>query len=271
MASAPNTPPPSPDSGFESASEIFPIKKKLEEARKFLRTRSAIINGDRLYDNTKGELESLAVMGPWKFNLMQSTICALPGMMIVALGWVVGHPLLPVKAPLGDPLQQKIYGVLEPLGPPFVLLFSVYLVAYCCLPSGFVTKHNWNAAKRKYLYLDATFGIWPQFILASSLAVLQMAVVHPQSQPSVVSGELASLTFFVTLIWQGFVTAFKVREGMFDYDYIPERETMFASLLERPMLKFYLLLALGLPIVIFLVTFVLALTSSIGAAIMHKL
>jgi hypothetical protein len=76
---------------------------------------------------------------------------------------------------------------------------------------------------------------------------------------------------FGTVLWQMIITAFKIREGMFDFDYIPEQDTMFASLRERPLFRFYVLAALGVPIALIAIAMALNGLSSFLAAIVHEI
>jgi hypothetical protein len=261
MAAPPPPIPPGKEE-FDGAGEIFEPVKQFLDVKKFLKTRQAILEGEPLYKSTKSDLTVAGYMNPWKFNVMQSTICSIPGVIIAGLTslFLVSSPIAVVKA-VQDPVQQKILSTLLPLKPPFILLLSVYVIALCSLPPGFVTKPNWDAAKRKYLYLDAAYGIWPQLILATCVALMGLL-------PSLIA--VISLAWLGTLIWQSIITAFKIREGMFEFDYLAESETMFQPLKERPFFRFYVCSVIGLIILIPLFDLLLVTVSHLLAMLVHS-
>jgi hypothetical protein len=269
--STPPTPLPPPKQEFDSASDIFAPIKLAKDIQKFLKTRTAIVSGETLYKDMKSDLSSRGLMGPWVFNITQSTICSIPGMTMAAFAWLLDVHRGALTTTPGDRVTLKILSVLSPLMPPLTLLLIVYVIAFCSLPPGFVTGVNWKAAQRKYLYLDGAFGLWPQFILASCIAVTGATSPPPGSTRAPLIFGVAVWVFIGTFIWQSIITAFKIREGMFEYDYLSEQDSMFGSLKERPIFRFYMLAGLGLPVLTMLLFVGLFTISSLLAAIVHKL
>lgn len=267
MASAPQ-PQPSKKNDYSSELELFAVVKKIEDLKKFFVTRAAILEGEPLYLKKKSELQSGAYMSPWTFNTMQSLICSIPGILIAPITWLFAQANSASVAP-PDPVQENIYSVLKPLQPPFTLLLIVYVLAYCCLPQGYVSVASWRAAQRKYLYLDAAYGVWPQFLMALCIALAPLATAKYTAIATF--GLLAALGFFGAVIWQVIVTETKVKAELFEYDYVANRPEMFGLLEGRPFFKFHVIGILGLSILVPLISTGLYQASIILANIAHKL
>jgi hypothetical protein len=63
----PTAPSPKKAEDFEDPLEIIPLIKHIREARKFLKTRSAILAGVPLYLCTQSDISERGFMGPWAF------------------------------------------------------------------------------------------------------------------------------------------------------------------------------------------------------------
>lgn len=227
---------------FESPTTIFSFFGELKDIKNFFRTRNEILGGSKLYNFGSSELSARQVMGPWKFNTVQSLICSIPGTIIAGVMWVLPPAHSIADNPALDPVQAQILSVLKPFVPPFTLLLLVYSVAYCSLPLGAVTLPNWRAAQRKYLYLDGAYGLKTQFLL--SLCLTLMSLVRYDQPALVMVGGIAVLVFWGAYFWQGIVTGWKIRDGLFEYDYFPKGEMLTA--LDVPSFgKFYGLLVVA--------------------------
>ncbi len=269
MSSEP-VPEPSGKNEYDSPTGMFPVFQKLTDIKKFFITRRAIINGECLYKRTRDELSSQGFMGPWAFNTMQSVLCSIPGMITAAVTWLFATENSTVAAAISaDPVQQRLYSVLSPLQPPFTLLLVVYAFAYCCLPTGYVTMTNWRAAQRKYLYFDASYAIWPQLIMASCIAIIPLGVL--ENSVCRILALLAGITFIGAFGLQAVVSAWKIREEMFEYDYLAGRPEMFGLLRDRSYFKFYVLGGFALPIAISLLSSGLYGVSVVLAGLVHRL
>jgi len=264
-----------PNGEFESPREyILPLLKKIttkvKDVRKFLATRSAILNGEALYNETQSSLISRGLMGPWAFNATQSLLCSLPGMVVTALAWMIwggSNESVPVQ-PI-DPLQLSIASTLSPMIPPFALLITVYLTGLAFLPSGFNTLHNWKGAQRKCLYLDGTYGLLPQFVLASCVAVGKIPLPALMKHAAFVYFILAAaIVQYVAFFWQAYVTGWRIRSSMMEYDYI-ERPPMFSMLQEPSYFKMLVVAGIGIPTCILMLGLAVALSAKILASTIH--
>ena len=146
----------------------------------------------------------------------------------------------------------------------------VFMIAYACLPPEYVTKQNWKAAQRKYLYADGAYGLWPQLILASCIAIFSLEPFASRNDLVAAAIGLVAIVFLVTLFWQGIITGGKIRADLFEYDYVHNRPQMFAFSYP-PTIKFFALTAFALPFVIAGLGLLIDGTSAAAAAIAHRL
>ena len=153
--------------------------------------------------------------------------------------------------------------------PPFTLFGVVYLSGLAFLPSTYNTMHNWKAAAPKYLYMDSAYGLWPQFILASCVALRQISMRAVKAGPTFAYILLeASILWFIALCWQGFVTGLRIRSSMLDYDYI-ERPEMFGILEEPSQIKMLVVGGLGIPLCVIALSLAIQLSATALAAAVH--
>ena len=303
MATAPNPQGQPPKDDFESPLEyILPIIKKIkskaEDARKFFKTRHAILDGEPLYNIGKSELSTKGFMGPWAFNAAQSTICAAPGVIATATCWMLWGSVVATKVaesasklpqtteqidPLQesitsllspiDPLQESITSSLSPMVPPFTLFIVVYVAGLAFLPSGYYKIKSWKAAARKYLYLDAALGFWPQFVLASCVAGQQITARAALSRGAV-SDATALFALAIVLLWLGafiwqlYATGWRCRMLMLDYDYI-DRPEMFRTIEEPSQLKLIAAGVFGIPLCIMAIQLGIYFIAFVLASLIH--
>lgn len=90
---------------FEGPIELFEPVGKAKDLLKFWKTLNAVSRQEPLYDYDKRRLEDAGYQGPWHFNLTQSVISGLPGLMIPSSFIGRSFPLLN-KRQL-TPLQKR--------------------------------------------------------------------------------------------------------------------------------------------------------------------
>ncbi len=170
---------------------------------------------------------------------MQSTICSVPGVCATAVAWVFWGTSMyhATVSASNDALEASIESSLKPIIPPFTLFLVAYLTAFAYLPSGCNTLANWTASTRKFLYLDGALGFWPQFVMATCIALIEILPgERTQSGIALLLFVGSVLSFLVAGLWQAFVTGLRYRNEMIDYDYIPRPE-MFQIFEEPSQLK----------------------------------
>jgi hypothetical protein len=74
----------------DSPAELFEWVDKFRNFKKFRATRDAILAGEQLSDYRKKELKEHHYLGPWLFNLFQSTISGLPALAIQFCAHLLG-------------------------------------------------------------------------------------------------------------------------------------------------------------------------------------
>jgi hypothetical protein len=83
-----SSPPASPDA--DGPAELFQPLEFLRKGKSFWKTREAILRKLPVFDYSKSDLQKQGLMGPWKFNVTQSTIAALPGSTYAAVQLLLG-------------------------------------------------------------------------------------------------------------------------------------------------------------------------------------
>jgi len=101
-------------------------------------------------------------MGPWEFNLTQSTIAALPGTVYATLRELLFEPNV------SSPVAQKFKEISDPLVIPFILMLTAYTIGRASLRKEDSTKSKRDRGSRIFLYLDGAYGFYPQLLLSSA-------------------------------------------------------------------------------------------------------
>ena len=206
---------PSGDEKFENPLDQIPQIKKSKDLRKFFKTRRAVLDVERPYLMTDDQLKANGLMGPWTFNATQSLLDSLPGMLISALLWIF-FATEPETNRIKDPILAKIASLMSPLFGPFSLLALVYATAFACLPAGYTNWRNWHAAARKYLYYDASYGLWSQLVLATAAGFASIPLAtRLQHHSALYISAVGSLLFLFAFFWVGILTITKVRAVVF--------------------------------------------------------
>jgi hypothetical protein len=190
---------------FEGASELFEPVKKFRELRKFWRTRSAILGGDPLYDYSKQKLDADGFLGPWQFNLTQSTIAGLPALIIPfcarLLVRIVGGANSEDAAEAGN----KVSEIFNSFALPFILMLTAYVVGR----AGLWKPDSTNAAKERvsriFLYLDGAYGFYPQIAITAAFTLFML---NPELSP------VRSFLFWIS-VWQLIVYMRTIPEQLF--------------------------------------------------------
>jgi hypothetical protein len=183
------------DDEVEGPSELFEPLQKIKEVAQFWRTRSAILNGDPIYDYGKKRLENEKLLGPWQFNLIESTIAGLPALIIPFCSHVIAHLQgISASKPLTEP-DNILSEVLQSFSVPFILMLMAYVVGRACLRKRDGTTMARRRAGRVFLYLDGAYGFYPQLALTAAFTVL---LLNPELSP------VRSYCFWLG-IWQLFI------------------------------------------------------------------
>lgn len=135
----------------------------IEEARKFWKTRLAIKEGIPLQDWSAAQLKESGYCSPWKFDLLQTGFCG-------ALGSFISNTVNVLRNKLDDTtidnIFQRAIGWLEPFQFPLLFTAIVVVMGWASLRDDDLTRPAVARGMRTYLYLDGTFGFYPQLALA---------------------------------------------------------------------------------------------------------
>ena len=179
---------PGPVSGseqFEGPRELFEPFKKFQQIVGFWRTRTAILNGETLYDYDNAQLQE-GRLGPWTFNLLQGTLSGLPALLIPFAAKLLRFTMAE------ETPDDKTMEILQWLRLPFILTVTAYVVGRASLWKTDATKTARARAARVFLSLDGAYGLYPQ---AAGCAGVTLYLMGPDIQA------LHSLLLWVG-VWQ---------------------------------------------------------------------
>jgi len=168
-----------PDDEFEGPSDLFEPISRFKKLKKFWKTRDSVLAGVPLYEYSKAKLSQEGLMGPWEFNVTQSTLAGLPGSAIaIASAIFIGQPDAAGPA-------EHVIKALDPMIFPFVLMFVAYTVGWSSLWKRDSNRSARMRAARIYLYLDGVYGFAPQCAVSTLLSLSSVgpitAILAPQS------------------------------------------------------------------------------------------
>jgi hypothetical protein len=186
----------------------------------YLRTRRAIRKGSDLWQLPKADLESRRLLVSWQFNLYQSTLSALPSLILFRALYFVGlisEDTQDLKRFLG-PEAIKYYGqissYLDPFLVPVVLGIACSGAARGSLNPSDRSKERLARARRAYLYLNGAYGLWAQTIMVfggtalSSREFIEKIIGVPVFF-------LLALFILIAVAWQNTITSWKIPRTLF--------------------------------------------------------
>ena len=183
----------------------------------YLRTRRAVRTGSQLWNSTAAELKAGRLLEPWPFNLYQSALSALPGVVLVSVLSFLGIEMTQ-KLVFESEFQQnvwrhfeKVQSYLEPLIIPLTLAITCFGAARASLDSPDRSKLNVARARRAYLYLDGAYGLWTQALL-SIWATLYYSPIRGHLGVAIAFG---SIVMFGVVLWQNTISTWKLPKALF--------------------------------------------------------
>jgi hypothetical protein len=162
---------------YESPKTVVDWFKRWEVFRMYLATHRAIRRGEQLHDLTSRELAAAGFLGPWKFNLYETAVAAVPAQAFATAWSLLAPSALPSKA-AGEPdaqfvkLMTRVLSWLLTTSPALVLLLLAYAAGRASLRKADVTRERSRRATRAFLYLDGAYGLVPQMCMALALTAI---------------------------------------------------------------------------------------------------
>ena len=142
--------------------------EELLKYESFLKTRRAIHRGVTLYEYPWEVIRSRGLLGPWSTNFYESTIAAIPSVILL---WIIDIFRRPV--PMDDAIRiaLKLNQVVIPFVFPLAMMFLAGVASWASLYPKDRTIEKRENAKYAYLYLDGTHGLLAQTFFTTALAL----------------------------------------------------------------------------------------------------
>jgi hypothetical protein len=190
--------------------------KWLQNARRFWKTRRAVLTGKQVWEIRSTERQSEGYLGPWKFNLFQTAIAGGCAGTLTRILDLVSPAPQPVYSPvLSNPELDKLFyaakDFLDPFSIPVLLTVFVFLVGWGSLKGKDSSRQKRERARAAYLYLDAAYGFWSQLSLAVFWAIASSHLTEKKlGEPTWLVGLFVGVS-----IWQLYVSGSKVPKLLF--------------------------------------------------------
>lgn len=216
---------------------------RYKKFRQFLRTREAILLGERLFDVPDEELSKRELMGPLAFNLYETALAGLPA---AGLAWVfqtVTHTESGLRFPTStDPFWQGVLremnqsaGTIEHVSKAFVvpglLLVVAVIASWASLHQSDSTKESRRRCRDAFLYYDGAFGLFPQMLSSLGLVlVVFLDWLGPRVNELFAGlGLIVALPVTAAGVWQAYVLLAEIPRNLFDLNGYKETSGLFAT------------------------------------------
>ncbi|RDV23884.1 hypothetical protein DXV75_16915 [Alteromonas aestuariivivens] len=151
-----------------------PIFEAFYDFAKYFRTRKAIKSGVdvlKIYsEDTSGKY-----LGPWKMNALENFIASFPSFIVLSY-----YDFLYEKGDWAENSVEtsklmKIYeNILLSASIPFILLLACFLAGIGTLKFRDWKKAKISAAQLNYLYVNSSYGLFPQCLLVFGFTLLSI-------------------------------------------------------------------------------------------------
>ena len=180
-----------PDFGLDPTDRINKLKS-------FFKTKSAIINDERLFEYGKNKLVANGYMGPWQFNLTESVIATIPALAVLKiLEFLFPAPSQEAASEL-EQMIGSIVSWLEPFFIPLSLFIIAWSAGWASLLKEERTKEKVRMATFAYLYYNGAHGLIAQALLVFGLTL--SAFIDKGHLPEIVAGSLNLVLLPIMLI-----------------------------------------------------------------------
>lgn len=155
---------------------------------KFVRTCRAISNGSHLYDESDEALDKMGYLRPLRFNLYQSGLSSLPGIIVVSILTFLfasdpslSHGAKGLIDERADLIFEKLWDPMQAATVPFALLLTAMVVARASLRKKDRSPTSIARLRRAYLFFDGYYGLLPQALVGFYVAALGFTSDHPEA------------------------------------------------------------------------------------------
>lgn len=261
------------------AEPLSRAKEALGKFATFWRTRAAIIGGKPLYDWSPDQIKEAGYFGPWTFNAVETAFVGGIASVVVnffrALLRTTETPAEPTFLTPTDPalasLLERTNQWFEPFFIPILTTSVVFLAAWGSLRFRDSNPNSRSRARRAYLYLDATYGLFSQLFLALALSIVSVLDDATSSRflsaaPAVAIAGIISI--LVAFVYQYYINMRKIPKTLFVLNgYLPRYVNFWNKKLpnDPPMSRWTLSIYLGGWPLIFLASLTLSTLSLLTA------
>jgi len=252
-----------PAQGFRQSLSAVPVKvnpifQKLSKSlldftgfRRFLRTRRAILNGEKLFDLSNEELKARKLVRPLTFNVYKAALAALPA---IAIGWLIfWSQRSDLNTSLGMPqagtgfwsgllaqwqvvqtLRHTVTALVAPAAP---FVFAVVVSRLCLHRSDSKRETRWRC-RRAFLYFDGAYGVLPQMLLSTVLILYEnsdwLSAQIWNADSYSVFNFVMGFPLGVAGFWPAYVLFAQIPELLFDVNGYGEPEGIVSASARRP-------------------------------------
>ncbi len=165
------------------------MRSHVNELSKFWKTRTAVVKDIHIADKSSAELSRKGLMSAWKFNLVQSSLSAIPALILKRV-LDFFYPSQKLEGIEGH--VHAAFSWLWPLAIPFILFSMARLIAWSSLKRVHASEERKRRAAVAYLYLDGAYSLIPQALL-SIAAVITSTGAEPSLTETILGPNTASL------------------------------------------------------------------------------
>ena len=160
---------------------------QLLDIKKFFSTRKAVFSHEPLWNYTLAELDAKGYQAAWTFNLQETALAALPGILALRIlnflfplekNILSNPPELSHFAQYFQETNTEVVQTIISFLPPLFLMIIAYLAAWSSLRKADRTKQNIERNLAAYLFLDGALGLWPQMSLSFAITLVAWLNQH---------------------------------------------------------------------------------------------
>jgi hypothetical protein len=217
----------------EGSSVVDDLFQKPLYARRYWRTRNAVMNKGELYELSRKELEEKYYLDGLTFNLQQNILSSLPAVLLLTVLNFL-RPIDSAKDNISDvvliynPISYPLNDYLLPFYIPFTLTIVALVAATVSIKTiPWISKNDtknlsvndrlnvtqeeiaksstWARKIKAFWYYDGTYGLWPQMLASVCVVVAQSRHVDLFSKYELLMVIVGIVSFCVTM-WQLWIT-----------------------------------------------------------------
>lgn len=267
--------------GVERYKDLIRERNPYAKFLRYLRTRRAILEGEKLFDLSAEELRARNFMGPLALNVYETTLAGIPA---AGIAWVISNRLhvgstnvVPqVGSTFWDAALAQWYAffpivrhAVTAFVVPATLMVLAIGVSWSCLHGSDSRPEIRRRCRNAFLYFDGTYGLFPQMVSSIVLVIQGNSDRIGQWLGDDLSSVLSLLGWFpgaVVCSWPCYVLFVQIPRLLFELNAYGEPQGIMCTTAfrPRPWAKFICGTTIAGLVVVPLVAIVLAVAIAIG-------